>query len=867
MIIKTLKLKNFGQHSNMELQINGPIVGIVGKNGSGKSTIVTALQYAFTGDTTNNIQTYIKKGEASAEIECIFEKNGKEGIIKRGITQKGTTRSLVYGDQKKPITKAKEFDLMMDQILGVDKQNILSAIFISQGEIANILSPRLSERLSLFSKLLNLNFLSKRSYAVDQVLTKLRSSVTDVGSFKNNLEIKLSELNTKTETWEKNVQEANMRYVDEDFVKQISEAVTDYVHKQSEHARWESSLQAGMEKIAEIRKNFLLTAKDLGSEDEEEAIKIATSKLEEEEKNLNRSYALLQNKEIIKSTWSNLKNAWNDVKQFEQLRDTVFYEFPPNEVKDIIAKYDLTTSATLELQRCKEKIDQISKDKENCVHSIESSEARIKEIIPTITSLEQKRTVHNTVVSQLNALKQTKLKLKNKVNKDTASCPICGLKLMLGQEVCDGDITEIDKNIDHITTNELPAITRQLNELTSIKAQCEGTIRFNKQKLSDLETQEKEHKSKQENLTQTINENIIGQQYSNIISNYTEIKSKLPYYSTLWEKNQVTPLSTSVQQSIESLRSMGVGDVEHFSIESLDGDIAALGLSLRETQGKIESYKNILLKLTELKSSKSTQEHSLEDIKKNITQINDSIRTHKLMQIRSSIEGDIKLAYVLETFNQFISVSEVGQIASAAMETYRQLQAEHQVIQNLEKQIESDKALIAKLEASNAKAYSDIEELSRIKQLLQPQDGVIKNYINYLFKSISGYISEYLAYMNANFIIQIEDRASEEDLSFKFQRTDKPGDKYWYPMYQLSGGQKIKLSIAFQLAIQRIICPDLGFLVLDEPTTHLDKESIRALGELLENIGNMLMGQGGQVWIVDHNSIIDTAFTTAIKLS
>ena len=316
MIIKTLKLKNFGQHSNMELQINGPIVGIVGKNGSGKSTIVTALQYAFTGDTTNNIQTYIKKGETSAEIECIFEKNGKEGIIKRGITQKGTTRSLVYGDQKKPITKAKEFDLMMDQILGVDKQNILSAIFISQGEIANILSPRLSERLSLFSKLLNLNFLSKRSYAVDQVLTKLRSSVTDVGSFKNNLEVKLSELSAKTETWEKNVQEANMRYVDEDFVKQISEAVTDYVHKQSEHARWESSLQAGMEKLAEIRKNFLLTAKDLGSEDEEEAIKIATSKLEEEEKNLNQSYALLQNKEIIKSTWSNLKNAWNDVKQF-----------------------------------------------------------------------------------------------------------------------------------------------------------------------------------------------------------------------------------------------------------------------------------------------------------------------------------------------------------------------------------------------------------------------------------------------------------------------------------------------------------------------------------------------------------------------
>ena len=120
--------------------------------------------------------------------------------------------------------------------------------------------------------------------------------------------------------------------------------------------------------------------------------------------------------------------------------------------------------------------------------------------------------------------------------------------------------------------------------------------------------------------------------------------------------------------------------------------------------------------------------------------------------------------------------------------------------------------------------------------------------------------------MNANFIIQIEDRATEEDLSFKFQRVDKPNDKYWYPMYQLSGGQKIKLSIAFQLAIQKIICPDLGFLVLDEPTTHLDEESIKALSELLENVGNMLTGQNGQVWIIDHNHIIDKAFTTAINL-
>ena len=174
MIIKHLRLKNFGQHANLDLEINGPVIGIIGRNGSGKSTIVTALRYAFTGDLEDNTTTYIKNGEDCAEVECVFEKNGKEGTIIRTINKKTTTRSIIYGPEMvKPITKAKEFDALIDQILGVDKQSLLSAIFIAQGEIANILSPRISERLSLFTKLLNLNYLNKRASFLDTNLTKL----------------------------------------------------------------------------------------------------------------------------------------------------------------------------------------------------------------------------------------------------------------------------------------------------------------------------------------------------------------------------------------------------------------------------------------------------------------------------------------------------------------------------------------------------------------------------------------------------------------------------------------------------------------------------------------------------------------------
>ena len=85
-------------------------------------------------------------------------------------------------------------------------------------------------------------------------------------------------------------------------------------------------------------------------------------------------------------------------------------------------------------------------------------------------------------------------------------------------------------------------------------------------------------------------------------------------------------------------------------------------------------------------------------------------------------------------------------------------------------------------------------------------------------------------------------------------------------MSSLSGGQKVRLSIAILIAIQKIICPDLGFLVLDEPSTHLDTDSVEALATMLTDLEKIVKISNSQIWFVDHNVALERACDIKIKL-
>src|SRR5690606_20596952 len=90
-IVKKIRFKNFRSYGNQFTQVDLTKSGttvITAPNGSGKSTILMAIEFALFGKVSNGINkndlvNTINKKDLVVEIEC--ETKGKEILVRRGI--------------------------------------------------------------------------------------------------------------------------------------------------------------------------------------------------------------------------------------------------------------------------------------------------------------------------------------------------------------------------------------------------------------------------------------------------------------------------------------------------------------------------------------------------------------------------------------------------------------------------------------------------------------------------------------------------------------------------------------------------------------------------------------------------------------
>jgi len=163
--------------------------------------------------------------------------------------------------------------------------------------------------------------------------------------------------------------------------------------------------------------------------------------------------------------------------------------------------------------------------------------------------------------------------------------------------------------------------------------------------------------------------------------------------------------------------------------------------------------------------------------------------------------------------------------------------------------------------AENDKKRVDaINQLTRVRDMLA-KDGLILKYTQYVFNSMESLIQRRLEKMEADFTIKVD---PEIPVHFLFMRLDEDSD--WLPQKKLSGGQAVRLSLALLLAVQRRIMPDLGFLVLDEPSMHLDDEGVESLKAILIGLQAELSNSEAQLIVCDHKKDLETAYAKTIHL-
>jgi DNA repair protein SbcC/Rad50 len=175
MQINRIKLVNFRQHENTEIEFGAGLTGIVGPNGAGKTTILEAIAWAMYGmpAARGNRETLRRRGappRARVEVEVDFALGAHHYRILRSLNQ-----AELYQDGD-PVAIANSIGAVTERvtrILGMTRDEFFNTYFTGQKELAVMAAMSAPERAQFLSRVLGY----ERLRAAQERLKEKRSAL------------------------------------------------------------------------------------------------------------------------------------------------------------------------------------------------------------------------------------------------------------------------------------------------------------------------------------------------------------------------------------------------------------------------------------------------------------------------------------------------------------------------------------------------------------------------------------------------------------------------------------------------------------------------------------------------------------------
>ena len=170
-----LVISAFGPYADrMELDMDSlgssGLYLIAGDTGAGKTTIFDAITFALYGEASGEsrepsmLRSEYAQPDTPTEVEMVFSHAGKEYTIKRnpeymrpakrgsGMTKALANAELLYPDQR-VLTKKREVDAAIVEILGIDRNQFSQIAMLAQGDFRKLLLAGTAERQKIFREL------------------------------------------------------------------------------------------------------------------------------------------------------------------------------------------------------------------------------------------------------------------------------------------------------------------------------------------------------------------------------------------------------------------------------------------------------------------------------------------------------------------------------------------------------------------------------------------------------------------------------------------------------------------------------------------------------------------------------------------
>jgi exonuclease SbcC len=814
MLIKKVRLKNIRSYINEEIKFPEGSTLLAGDIGSGKSTILLAIEFAFFGLKRGELsgETLLRAGTREGNVEVTFTIDSKEIVISRNISKgkdsiKQEAGFIAIDGVKEDMTpvelKAKVFELFGYPIELVSKgKDIIFryTVYTPQEEMKRILFDDPESRLDTLRVVFNVDKYKK---------------------VQDNAVIFAKETRTK--------------------IRELNAGILDLEAKKAELEKDESELQQKGSLLHEINKNFRHKKEIAGikkqnldrEERNNELYKESKSKFDvlfvQAKEKSERKKKLSDSSEKLKQQIAELRQRHDSI-HYEKLDfDEISLQKQINAHKaDVDANREGKAKTNADINSLKERIASFDKEKQKKQDLIKSldekkrllsetkkDEEAVKFVEKELKRSESELDEKNRELASVETLMKNSHELKTKIL-ELDSCPICLQKVDEGHkhsitEKEEAKLNELDTQLNALTKEikmlehkkaELSSKKQEIEEAAKKEASLVSEIRFFESSIKDFEMKEAENhlitKRLEESESILIKLNSFdeaGKQAQ--ISHFEQLRKKVMEMNA--KKSEKDNIAVMVEKSEKTLK-----DAEA-DFAKLDEEVEAIKSQLKETQSFLDAKKD-----TKDIYSKARSEH--------------------------------------ESALKEMQAVELEKVAA-------------------EKEIEGLQRIINSLKAEIEIKQKSKEKIEYLKRL----QGWLEDYFVNVVASIEKQIMARIHYEFNNlfrtwFSMLIEDDLINARLDDSFTPLVEQNG-YEIGVENLSGGEKTSCALAYRLALNKVINDLIStirtrdIIILDEPTDGFSSEQLDKVRLVLDEL------KMKQILLVSHESKIESFVQNIIRIA
>ncbi|WP_345977979.1 SMC family ATPase [Sulfurimonas sp. HSL3-7] len=192
MTLSSITLENYKKYQRFTLEFEEGLTGIIGRNGSGKSTIFDAIIFALYGEVRGqkeNLKCAKADEKENVSVALEFEIDARRYKVVRELRGKSqVAKAYLYDDDDALLSEGvKEVTKRVSQIVGMSRDAFMHTVFASQKELTALSGLKNEDRKKIIRKLLGLE-------KIDKIEIEIRSMLTDLNrDIKSFSEILLTE--------------------------------------------------------------------------------------------------------------------------------------------------------------------------------------------------------------------------------------------------------------------------------------------------------------------------------------------------------------------------------------------------------------------------------------------------------------------------------------------------------------------------------------------------------------------------------------------------------------------------------------------------------------------------------------------------